>query len=92
MYLRQIGPIQRVNNGIYTAEFEEKKEELQKARKENFVLQQQLLELQKDQEENSTQDLHELSASYKRIADALLEKEREVEELETIVAQLLNRP
>lgn len=80
--------------GLYNqlrTQFEEKKEELQKARKENFDLQQQLLELQKEQEENSTQDVHELTASYKRIADALLEKEREVEELETIVAKLLNR-
>lgn len=76
-------------------QFLEKKEELFKARKENFELQQKFLESQRDYEEqfafDKNNEIHTLTQSYKLLGESLLEKEREVEELEELVSSLIRK-
>lgn len=74
------------------SQFLEKKEELFKARKENFMLLQQFLEFQRDREEefvfDSTNEVKQLSESYKVLSENLLERDKEIEELEILVTTI----
>lgn len=74
-------------------QFIEKKDELFKARKENFDLQQKLLEFHKAQEDfqiyDANQEVQTLAQSHSRLLESLMAREQEVEELEAIVDRLI---